>query len=196
MKRSDVKYLYFISPIDNVPSIMDKGILSHNLARKISHHSVAMPEVQDRRRNKVIPGAGKLHDYANLYVNARNPMMYARKEQHISLCVLAVDPRILDETGVIMSDMNASRGIAFFSSPVILLPKLKAEEIFAHWWLHEDSIEQDRHKGVMCAEVLVPERVKPQFIRGAFVSCAEGESTLKKLYPLLKTKIDGEMFFQ
>jgi hypothetical protein len=67
MDRSDVKELYFITPIANVLSIMKHGILSHNLSLKVPHQSIAMSEIQDKRKNKQIPGAGRLHDYANLY---------------------------------------------------------------------------------------------------------------------------------
>ena len=44
MIRSDVTELHFIAPIENVPSILKHGILSHRLAEKHAHESIAMPE--------------------------------------------------------------------------------------------------------------------------------------------------------
>jgi hypothetical protein len=88
MKRPDVTELHYITPIANVPSILQYGILSHARAERVPHGSVAMQEIQDRRRNKQIPGARTLHDYANLYFDAHNPMLSARRSQNDLLCVL------------------------------------------------------------------------------------------------------------
>ena len=55
MNRDEITELHFIAPIGNVPSIIQHGILSHRLAGRIDHHSVAMPEIQERRKNKQIP---------------------------------------------------------------------------------------------------------------------------------------------
>ena len=56
MNRGDVTELHYITAIANVPSMLQHGILSHNRAQQVPHNSVAMPEVQDRRRDKQIPG--------------------------------------------------------------------------------------------------------------------------------------------
>jgi len=71
MNRNDLGELHYITPIGNVASIMSKGIFSHKRSKKIQHDSVAMQEIQDRRKKKVIPGGPPLHDYVNLYLNAR-----------------------------------------------------------------------------------------------------------------------------
>ena len=75
MDRADINELYYITPIDNVPSILQYGILSYKQASRLAHGSVAMTEIQARRTNRRIPGAGHLHDYANLYFDAHNPML-------------------------------------------------------------------------------------------------------------------------
>jgi RHS repeat-associated protein len=75
MKRSDIKKLHFISPIENLASILEYGILCHNRAKELPHQSVAMNEIEETRRDKRIPGAGVLHDYENLYFDAHNPML-------------------------------------------------------------------------------------------------------------------------
>ena len=75
MNREDITELHYITPIENVPSILEYGILSNRKAARLPHTSVAMEEVQDRRRNKQIPGARSLHNYVNLYFDAHNPML-------------------------------------------------------------------------------------------------------------------------
>ncbi len=196
MKRSDIKYLYYITRIVNVPSIMEHGILCHNMAEHVSHQSVAMEEVQERRKNKVIPGAGKLHDFVNLYLNVRNPMMYKRKDMHRELCILAVDSKIFDEQGVIISDMNAAKDIARFYSPDEGLTTIDKEMLFAEFWTHDDDVETAKHRGLMCAEVLVPKKISAKFILGAFVSSEDSESELKSICLGIKTKVKPELFFQ
>ena len=76
MNINDILQLYYITAIANLPSILKKGILSFNQAENIHHKSIAEQGVQARRENKKIPGTNThLHDYANLYFDAHNPML-------------------------------------------------------------------------------------------------------------------------
>src|SRR4051812_36664288 len=108
MRREDVNELHCIMPIANVRSAMTSGILSHRGAANVPHESTAMAEIQDRRARVVVPGGRPLHEYANLYFTARNPMMYLRKDEHADLCVLGVSPRVLDIAGTVVTDKNAA----------------------------------------------------------------------------------------
>ena len=108
MNREEITELHFITPIANVPPIMKHGILCHKRAGKVDHHSVAMAEIQERRTNKRIPGAGTLHDYANLYFDAHNPMLSKLRAQNDDICVLRIDPKVLGLPGVIIADRNAA----------------------------------------------------------------------------------------
>ena len=85
MRREELEELHYITLIGNVASILTKGILSHHLAERVPHGSVAMQKVQDIRSNKVVPGGRKLHEYANTYFNARNAMLYLLKGAHTKL---------------------------------------------------------------------------------------------------------------
>jgi hypothetical protein len=60
------------------------------------HRSVAMAQIQDRTRLIRVPGGRPLHEYANLYICARNPMMFKRRSDHGALCVLRVSTAVLD----------------------------------------------------------------------------------------------------
>ena len=195
---SDIEELYFIAPIINVPSILKHGLLSHNMTRqlKIRHVSVASQDVQARRSNKTIPGGRKLHDYANIYLNARNPMLYVLLNQQKELCVLRIDKRVLQLRNAIVSDRNAARDWAKFEPAPDGLEMIDKEEVFAVSWNHADHFEKDRLKGVMCAEVLVPDKVEPRYIIGAYVSSQEAYDTLKDLCPDLDVRINRTLFFQ
>jgi len=169
VQREDIEELHYIAPIENVESILELGILSHNRAAKVRHKSVAMEEVQVRRQDKRIPGAGRLHDYVNLYFDAHNPMLSKVRDRNTSICVLRVSPEVLDLQGVIVSDRNAARGYAKFFPVADGLVKLDGDLIFAQYWIHQDEMEYERRKALKCAEALVPGRVEPSCIVGAYV---------------------------
>jgi hypothetical protein len=76
VRREDLTEVHSIQPIETVPSILQLGILSNRRARRVAHSSIADPMVQERRAEVVVPGGRHLHEYANLYFHARNPMMY------------------------------------------------------------------------------------------------------------------------
>ena len=118
MKREDLGELHYIALICDVPSMCRLGILSHRAARSVKHGSIALADVQNLRRSVLIPGGGRLHDYANLYICARNPMLFRRKGRHRELAVLRLTPDVLDIDGTIVSDGNAaSKYVRFSPSP-------------------------------------------------------------------------------
>ncbi len=186
MKREDIKELHYITHIDNLLSIIDSGVLSYEKAKKKQHKSVAKPEVQERRAKVVIPGGKRLHCYANLYFNARNPMMRALVDnnKHKELLVIQIDMSILDEPGVIISDRNASsiEYVRFYSVPDGI-DKLNKNIIFARYWTNPDPnpIKQFELKSGICAEVLVPDCISPKFIKGIYVFCEESLKRVKSL---------------
>src|SRR5947207_15972744 len=113
-----------IMPLDNIPSVLKHGILSNERVAKLPHRSVAMQNVQERRDLKQVPRGLKLHQYANLYFHARNPMLYKRKETAAELCVLCISLDVLKIEGVVLADCNAS------GNYVLLLERIPAYERF------------------------------------------------------------------
>jgi len=195
MNIADVQELYCIVPISNVVSILREGILSHNEARRIYHQSIAEQRVQDLRQNKKIPGTNKhLHDYANLYFDAHNPMLSARRGANDTICVLRINNDVLFLDGVIVTDQNASRDCWF--KPVSEgLPLLKYSEVFAEFWLNrDDPMEEYRLKGIKCAEVLVPKRVRPSHIIGVYGANTTAIGNFRQV-STLPIEIKRSMFF-
>jgi hypothetical protein len=103
-------------PLENIPSVLKFGILSNERAAKLQHRSVAMEDVQEKRELKHVPGGLELHQYANLYFHARNPMLYKRKDE-ASLCVLRVSSEVIQLPGVVLADCNASSPYVRFLAP-------------------------------------------------------------------------------
>lgn len=103
-----VTELHCIMPMSNIGSVLAQGILSYEHAAMLAHASVAMQPVQDKRDQKHVPGGLKLHQYANLYLHARNPMLYKRLAEAASLCVLCVSTDVLALDGTVITDQNAA----------------------------------------------------------------------------------------
>ena len=197
MDRSDVKELYFITPIVNVPSIMEYGILSYNLSIKLPHCSVAMQEMQEKRMVKKIPGTKKkLHDYANLYFDAHNPMLSKRRDQNAEICVMRINSEVIDLPDVIITDQNASSDYVRFFSVSRGLSAIDKEKLFSRYWTHRDNqYEEWAHKSVKCAEVLVPDKIEPQYILGIYVANQTALDAIKKLRLGLTVCIKSDIFF-
>lgn len=195
MEGHELKELHYITPIANVPSILQRGILSHVRAGRIPHVSVAMEEIQDRRSRVVVPGGRKLHAYANLYICARNPMLYKRLDQRDLLCVLKVSTDVLDLSGVVITDANAGGDYVRFVAAPRGLRIVNRERTFAEYWTDDDPIEYYRKKAAKCAEVLVPDHVDPCYLLGAYVANQEAKMRLDGLGTGLVSEIKGHMFF-
>jgi len=197
MKREELKELHYITPIRNLCSIMTLGLLSHRRAEAVGHRSIAMEEIQTRRAKKTVPGGLALHEYVNLYINARNKMLFKIKDKHADLCVLCIDPCLFDLPGVVVVDQNASSDYARFEPAPKGLQYIDKRLVYAHYWTHpENPIEEFRHGSIMCAEVLVPHRVDPCYIMGAYVSCSEAKSSIEKAGVSIAVAINSQLFFR
>lgn len=202
MKRDELKELHFITLQVNLLDLLKHGIQSHRRAavgrRKgiLQAVSIAMPEVQDIREGVQVPGGRELHEYANLYFCARNPMMFKRHDSHLELCVLQIDTAVLDREGAIVTDMNAAMRISRFASASDGLMHVDREMVFAEDWRHPgDPITYDRHKAIKCAEVLIPDKVPPVYIKGVYVSCIAAAAGVTEIAPQLPVTINEHLFF-
>lgn len=156
--------IYNIQAIDNIPSIIRRGLLSNERAVSIKHKSIAMDEVQARRDNIIIPNGLKLHQYANLYFDPRNPMLFKRKSQNEEICILKFDRVILDFNGVVLSDRNASSSYAAFYEAKYGLENIDFKLVYARYWADDNYFEQCRRKSIKCAEVLVPYGISYDYV--------------------------------
>ena len=198
MERSDLKELHYITPIANVGSILERGILCNASAARVEHRSVADESVQERRSGVRVWGKTRLHRYVNLYLNARNPMLFRliREGGTNDLCVLRVASRIVDSSDVVIADSNAASDYVRFHRVDDGLAALRKEELFADYWTHADPIETMRHKSRMQAEALVPSVVGPGYVTGAYVGSDLAGVGLKRVagqrIPIVR---NNHMFF-
>lgn len=185
---------YNIMPIDNISSVLKHGILSYQLAINRPHMSVAMSEVQSIRDTVSVPNGMDLHKYANVYFDARNPMLYKRKNE--SVCVLKISPLILDLPDVVVADRNASSSYVRFYEPYYAFDSLNYDLIYAEYWNDPDPYEYLKRKSIKCAEVLVPYKIDPQFIIAAAVKDHSDEIRLLDSGFDRKIFTDKHLFFK
>ena len=191
-----VTELHCIMPIANLVSVMNHGILSHEYATKLKHHSVALQPVQDKRDKKQVPGGLKLHEYANLYFHARNPMMFKRKDQAPDLCVVRVSTMVLTLPGAVVSDRNAASDYVRFLHPR-QWQLLDFDAIYAMDWRHpNDPVAYYRHSSQKCAEVLVPQRAETRYLTGAYVVDDAAKTRTDALGLALPATTNPVLFFR
>jgi hypothetical protein len=158
--------------------------------------AVAMPKVQERRDKVTVPGGLKLHQYANMYFHARNPMLYKRKEEAHNLCILRISTKARHIPGAVLADQNAASPMVRFLS-IDQASELKLEMIYAADWRHPDNqMAYERHRRLKCAEFLVPHQLPPQYIVGAYVVNDASAKNLTQIGFGLPIMVDPELFFQ
>jgi hypothetical protein len=195
MERHELEELHYIAPICNISSILRHGILSHDRAQRVGHESVAMPEMQDRRSRVRVPQGRKLHEYANLYLCGRNPILYKRLDRRREICVVSVSTDVLDLSGTVITDRNAGGDYVRFRPAPDGLAIVDRQLTFADYWMSLDPIDYWRRKAAKCAEVLVPDRVEPRFVRGIYVSCDEAKSQVEMFDTSVPVQVNRHLFF-
>lgn len=183
MGALDIKRLYYITHIDNVPSILRRGILSHE---RVETEGVQYTPIYDEaivaaRKDKLAPNGKRLWSFANLYFNARNPMLYRVKHEKSldDMAVVCVKPTILQRPDIFITTGNA-RALQSDILPRDVgmkeLPKIKREFDIA-WWKLEDG-----SKRKIMAECLVPDLVPPENIQAIYVA---NHKIRERLEPML-----------
>jgi len=192
-------YLYNITRIGNLPSIIEKGILSQNEcdSQRVTHQSFALASVQEKRDSKVVPNGLSIHDYACLYFDPRNKAMFhlRHNDTHFSeICILVLGGiELLNVEGAVISDMNAAAAMVNFY-PANDVTVLNFDRIYAKYWTHPENPSDERLHGYQkCAELLIPNRIDSSHILGAYVQSQEmGDQIIGMCQ---KVKVDKGKFF-
>lgn len=155
-----------------------------------------MQPVQDRRDQKRVPQGLRLHQYANLYFHARNPMLFKRLGEAPLLCVLAVSTDVLKLEETVITDCNAASGWVRFLHPK-QWELVDFDDVFAQDWRHPgNAARYYQHKSRKCAEVLVPHRIPPEFVIGARVIDEAARDRMTEQAPNLSVVVDPLLFFR
>ena len=71
-RKADIRSLYYITHVENLPSILQHGILSHGQieSRSIPFTPIYDADIVSKRKNKTTPDQKSLWEYANVYFQA------------------------------------------------------------------------------------------------------------------------------
>lgn len=166
LRQHGIDYLYHMTHIDNLASIIQNGLLSHNEAHRqgLIGADISDSDVQDIRANKKDRVHNRpLHEYVPLYFSPRNPMLYKRQEIQEDIIILGLDPHLLLEPNIVFTDGNAAASKTIFYTDILALDRFPWDSIMARSWI---DIEDGRR--IKCAEVLVYPRIEPSRIQRVF----------------------------
>ncbi|MEW5827551.1 MAG: DUF4433 domain-containing protein, partial [Chloroflexota bacterium] len=163
MPERTVKSLYYISHINNLSSILQYGILSHRQvdAGKIPFTPVYNPEIVANREQRLTPDKKSLWDYANVYFQPRNPMLYKviSETDKREVVIIGVKPQIVETKGAFISLGNAASSLSPLLDVKSGLQSINGEYwqiINNDWWKTEDGTKRK-----IMAECLVPNGIPP-----------------------------------
>lgn len=195
LEKYDINYLYHMTNIDNLASIIQHGLLSHNEAhiQRLVKVDISHPDVQGKRAIKRDPiYIRPLHDYVPLYFLPKNPMLYSRREIQEDIVILGLDPRLLLEPSIVFTDGNAAAGGTSFYTDILDLEHLPWDSIRSRSWT---DIEDG--KRIKCAEVLVHRRIGPSCIQVIFCYSHKHRETIitAKQGTLIIGKVNRDLYF-
>ena len=160
LRKYDINYLYHMTSVHNMDSIIRHGLLSHNEAyqRELIKRDISSIDVQNKRHNKFID-PHYLHDYVSLYFSPRNPMLCALQNIQEEIVILCISPKLVFNENIIFSDGNAASASTTFFTGVDSLEQFPWQIIHARFWPdHEDG------KRIKCAEILVYPKIPTSLI--------------------------------
>ena len=206
INKYNIKYLHYLTHINNIPSIFCHGILSRNVMKKLSliYTDISNPSVQNNREFKkpgILNSKKNIHDYVPLYFSTQTPMQYvvsnsarSRTTQNIvaqnKLVFIDVDPAsIFTLSNMIFTDGNASNRETKFYNDLKDFDKIDWNVINSPGDYHGSNgqcykKEWQRKK---CSEVLVAGAV-PQMYFSRIVVC--GESGAQHLFETINNAQD------
>lgn len=200
IRKAGIEGLYYIVHIENLASILELGILSHRQIeiQGINHVTIYDTGVIDRRSNRTVIEDKTLWDFANLYLQPRNAMLYSiiHKINVSDIAIVSVTKEILNARGAFITTGNAAGN----ESEIIPVSEAKSflsqirKEIDKDWWNRDDG-----SKRKMMAECLIPDFIPPSYLQRIYVPTkkakAKAESKIAEVNGNLQVVIEPERFF-
>ena len=199
MPKLDIRELYYITHIGNLPSILARGVLSHAKMEAEGVHSTPIydTDIVSRRNHIMTPDRKDLWSYANLYFQPRNAMMYrvVHEIEPKNLAVIGISKSVLNEQDIFITDGNAAHETTqfFFPSKGLEILRQQWSIIRNDWWNRDDG-----SKRKIMAECLIPGHIKPEYIQSVYVANNSARDTAQKKVGNSDVPVSSEpdMFFQ
>ena len=178
------KHFYYITHIDNLKSILKRGIFSRSKIEGMFFNifgpklrSIHDESIIQKRKSKLFKGKN-LWDYVNLYFQVRNPMLYrvARIHGESNIAILQINSDIIYGDDVGITDGNAaSDKTQFFEDINKGLQSLDRSSFSKEFWSDTD----DSKRKIM-AELLVYNCIEKEKIIGIYVANEEIANKIRR----------------
>jgi len=154
--------------------------------------------IVSRRKEKITPSGKGLWEYANLYFQPRNPMMYrviheARSKEDIA--VVGLTPQVMNKPEALITDGNAANDPTLFYTVPEGKKVLQAQWKFINndWWN-----DLDGSKRKIMAECLIPAFIESSFIHTIFVANQAAKERVERIISSYNVSVVPEphMFFR
>ena len=170
-KIPEIKGLYYITHIENLPSILSHGILSHRYVKDhgVKYKAIYDTEIVGNRKLKTTPDGRSLWEFANVYFQPRNPMLYrvVHEKSPKEIVVLGLYPRVLQIPDAYITNGNAANNATHFFNYKDGIKAVSEvwDTINSEWW---NSVDGSKRK--IMAECLVPGIIPPDLIHSVYVA--------------------------
>jgi hypothetical protein len=189
--------LFYTTHIDNLKSILEHGILSHTIAHTRGYVKVDISnKTVNEKRNRVEASlGGNIHDFAPLYINPRNPMLFylCKNSEKENLVLLKINPHILLADNVAFSNGNAAVRTTQFYRNIDDFNKLNWTVIGQEYWTnHPDG------RRIRCSEVLVHEQIPVYYINEIIIYNDKPLDDILAWFPNhfgIKTFVNSDIYF-
>lgn len=170
-QKPEITSLYYICHINNISSIIEHGVLSHNaiIKKEINFEKIYDSQIVSNRQAKRAPNNESLWGFANVYFQPRNPMLYRvlHEVKPKNVAIIGIRPQIIGQQGVFITDGNAAHSATNFYDSARGIKSIHKDwnTIRAEWWNSSDG-----SKRRIMAECLVPDHIPASYIHSIFVA--------------------------
>jgi O-acetyl-ADP-ribose deacetylase (regulator of RNase III) len=196
----EIDKLYYICHIDNIKSILDLGLLSHNESQKVESKTIYDASIINHR-NAIKPHKDKdytLWNFANLYFNARNAMLYRVMHEigEENVAIIQFNKLTIDYAQNNNSLISLGNAAHNESSFVDINNGIKQLKKIWKSWNKEYWNDADGSKRLMMSELLVLEKIPPEFISSIYVANERIGDKVKSLTSFENIITQPNLFFR
>ncbi len=192
-----LKGLYYITHINNLPSILERGIFCH---RKIEEEKIEFTPIYNAaivssRNEKKVTEESNLWDFVNLYFQPRNAMLYSLRSlrEESLIIIIGLKSSLLDRNDIFVTTGNAASSCTEFLTGTNAQKRLKIirEKVDKEYWSREDGSKRE-----LMAECLVPDSVDPNYISEIYVPNEKALNKVKEICnETIPVILEPELFF-
>jgi O-acetyl-ADP-ribose deacetylase (regulator of RNase III) len=167
--KAFVRELYYITHVANLSSILKSGIYCHKLIEEkgITFTPIYNASIVSNRKSITAPDGRSLWNFANVYFQARNPMLYqvVRTKSVEDIAVVGIDKSILNWPDIFITTGNAAHSQSEILPASLGRKNIPSilKEIDVEYWT-----EANGSKRKIMAEALIPDFIPAHYIKSVY----------------------------